>query len=41
MKLTIRHITRAMHREAVRAWHSHHKPALGETFALGAFYGGG
>ena len=39
MKLTIRYVTRAMHRKAVAEWHSHHKPAVGETLALGAFIG--
>lgn len=38
--LAIRWISRAEHRRAVARWHSHHKPTVGETFALGAFAGG-
>lgn len=37
MRLEIRAIRRAVHRAAVAMWHSHHKPTVGETFALGAF----
>lgn len=36
-RLVIRHVKRSVHRDAVARWHSHHKPALGELFALGAF----
>lgn len=36
----IRFCTRAEHRRAVAAWHSHHKPALGEVVALGAYVAG-
>lgn len=39
-RVVIRHIRRAVHRAAVAMWHSHHKPTVGETFALGAFVDG-
>ncbi len=33
-------VTRKMQRAAVAKWHSHHKPTIGETIALGAFVDG-
>lgn len=35
-RIVIRPVTRAEHRDATRRWHSHHRPAQGERFALGA-----
>lgn len=32
-------VTRSEHRRAVAEWHSHHKAAVGERLALGAFVG--
>jgi hypothetical protein len=40
VKLVIRHVSRKVHREATRLWHSHHDPIQGERFALGAFVDG-
>lgn len=37
MKVAVGPVTRAEARAAVREWHSHHKPHLGEKFALGGF----
>ena len=34
--LKIHPVTRKIQREAVARWHSHHKPTIGETIALGA-----
>jgi hypothetical protein len=36
----VRYITRAVHRAAVARWHSHHRPTVGETLALGGFVDG-
>lgn len=38
--LTLRPATRAESREAVRAWHSHHKAHVGEIVAIGACVAG-
>ena len=38
--IALRPATRAESREAVRAWHSHHKPHVGEIVAIGATVGG-
>jgi hypothetical protein len=36
-RVEIAPITRSEARDAVRMWHSHHKPHVGEKFAIGAF----
>ena len=36
-RLKIHPVTRKIQREAVARWHSHHKPTIGETIALGGF----
>lgn len=38
--MCVRPISRSQAREGVRLWHSHHKPHVGETLALGGFVGG-
>ena len=38
--LKIHPVTRKIQREAVARWHSHHKPTIGETIALGGFVDG-
>ena len=37
MRLKIHPVTRKVQRSAVAKWHSHHKPTIGETIALGGF----
>jgi hypothetical protein len=37
--ISLRPATRAEAREAVRDWHSHHRPHVGEVLAIGAFDG--